>query len=83
MSKTNPYEGFGDFLKGIPDEPIRTKTKVTDNSNNDPPKDDNNPDALPCGCIPHKTRPNDLWGGIYCDTEKQGYCNFECPHEES
>lgn len=38
--------------------------------------------ALPCGCVPHKTRPNDLWGGIYCDTEQQGYCNFECPHED-
>lgn len=37
---------------------------------------------LPCGCIPHEIRPNDLWGGIYCDTEKQGYCNFECPHDE-
>lgn len=37
--------------------------------------------ALPCGCIPHQTRMTD-WG-FRCDTEGQGYCNFECPHEES
>ena len=34
--------------------------------------------ALDCGCIPHSTRPGGM--GVYCETEGQGYCNFECPH---
>lgn len=37
-------------------------------------------DELPCGCRPHYTRMTQ-WG-FRCDTEDQGYCNFECPHEE-
>lgn len=40
----------------------------------------NHPDMLPCGCIPHKTRMTGF--GFTCDTEQQGYCNFECPHQE-
>ncbi|GEM_PF-6844280 len=36
--------------------------------------------ALDCGCEPHETRMS-LWGGLYCVTEGQGYCNYECPHE--
>lgn len=31
-----------------------------------------------CDCVRHKTRMT-AWG-LYCDTEQQGYCNFECPH---
>ena len=37
-------------------------------------------DPLPCGCFPHVTRMTE-WG-FHCATENQGYCNFECPHEE-
>lgn len=33
---------------------------------------------LPCGCIPHDTRPGGM--GVYCETEDNAYCNFECPH---
>lgn len=36
--------------------------------------------TLPCGCVPHVTRMRGIWG-FYCQTEDQGYCNFECPHE--
>lgn len=36
--------------------------------------------ALECGCIPHATTMRGMWG-FYCDTEDQGYCNFECPHD--
>ncbi|MFC3504484.1 hypothetical protein ACFOOK_26430 [Micromonospora krabiensis] len=39
------------------------------------------PEPLPCGCVPHSTRMRGVWG-FYCDTEQQGYCNFECPHED-
>jgi hypothetical protein len=38
-------------------------------------------DALPCGCVPHHTYMRGMWG-FYCETEDQGYCNFECPHED-
>lgn len=41
----------------------------------------NQPEMLPCGCVPHSTRMGGMWG-FYCDTERQGYCNFECPHED-
>lgn len=34
-----------------------------------------------CGCIPHQTTTRGIWG-FYCITEDQGYCNFECPHED-
>lgn len=34
-----------------------------------------------CGCIPHNTYMRGMWG-FYCETEDQGYCNFECPHDE-
>lgn len=37
-------------------------------------------DALPCGCIPHNTYMTGF--GFHCETEDQGYCNFECPHDE-
>jgi len=36
---------------------------------------------LDCGCIPHVTRIRGMWG-FYCETEDQGYCNFECPHQD-
>lgn len=36
--------------------------------------------SLPCGCTPHETRVTE-WSAIYCDTEEQPYCNFECPHQ--
>ncbi len=36
---------------------------------------------LECGCIPHKLG-RTLWGSFYCETEQQGYCNFECPHDD-
>lgn len=38
--------------------------------------------AIPmdCGCIPHLTYMTE-WG-FHCETENQGYCNFECPHED-
>lgn len=39
------------------------------------------PETLSCGCVPHKVRMTDHWG-LYCDTEQQPYCNFECPHED-
>lgn len=35
---------------------------------------------LPCGCRPHITRMTGF--GFHCETEDQGYCNFECPHED-
>ena len=35
---------------------------------------------LPCGCRPHVTRTTGL--GFRCDTEDQGYCNFECTCDE-
>lgn len=34
----------------------------------------------PCGCFPHVTYMTGF--GFHCETEDQGYCNFECPHEE-
>lgn len=38
--------------------------------------------ALPCGCYPHvRTFVSKFWGSR-CEVEQQGYCNFECPHEE-
>jgi hypothetical protein len=37
---------------------------------------------LPCGCVPHVTRMSPLGTALYCETEGQPYCNFECPHEE-
>jgi hypothetical protein len=39
--------------------------------------------SLPCGCVPHATRmrDNSLGQPLWCDTEQQAYCNFECPHE--
>lgn len=37
--------------------------------------------VLDCGCVPHVTRMRGMWG-FYCETEDQGYCNFECPHED-
>lgn len=37
--------------------------------------------TMPCGCMPHVTYMRGIWG-FYCETEDQGYCNFECPHEE-
>jgi hypothetical protein len=33
-----------------------------------------------CGCIAHHTRPGGM--GVFCITERNGYCNFECPHDE-
>lgn len=36
-------------------------------------------ESLDCGCIPHYTHMRGMWG-FYCETEDQGYCNFECPH---
>lgn len=33
-----------------------------------------------CGCIAHHTKPGGM--GVYCITEQNGYCNFECPHDE-
>lgn len=35
---------------------------------------------LECGCVPHRTRMTGM--GFTCIAEDQGYCNFECPHEE-
>jgi hypothetical protein len=39
---------------------------------------------LPCGCVPHTTRmrDNSLGQPLWCDTEQQAYCNFECPHQD-
>jgi hypothetical protein len=36
--------------------------------------------SLSCGCTPHTTQMRPM--GFHCVTEQQGYCNFECPHEE-
>lgn len=33
-----------------------------------------------CGCFPHVTYMTGF--GFHCETEDQGYCNFECPHIE-
>lgn len=33
-----------------------------------------------CGCVAHHTRPGGA--GVFCITEQNGYCNFECPHED-
>jgi hypothetical protein len=33
-----------------------------------------------CGCWPHRLRTTAM--GMTCLAEDQGYCNFECPHEE-
>lgn len=42
------------------------------------------PDCKPyvwdCGCIAHHTKPGGM--GVYCITEDNAYCNFECPHDE-
>jgi hypothetical protein len=42
------------------------------------------PDCKPyvwsCGCIAHHTKPGGM--GVFCITEDNGYCNFECPHDE-
>lgn len=35
-----------------------------------------------CGCWPHRIGTASIWGGLYCFTEKQGYCNFECECED-
>lgn len=35
---------------------------------------------LSCGCIPHTTQMTPF--GFRCVTEDQGYCNFECPHDD-
>ena len=35
---------------------------------------------LECGCRPHVTEMT-AWG-FHCVTEDQGYCNFECPHDD-
>lgn len=37
-------------------------------------------DRLPCGCIPHNTYGTGF--GFHCETEDQGYCNFECYHDD-
>lgn len=37
---------------------------------------------LPCGCVPHETRMSHFGTAVYCETEQNAYCNFECPHEE-
>ena len=37
---------------------------------------------LPCGCVPHKTRMSPWGTALYCETEGQPYCNFECPHAD-
>lgn len=36
--------------------------------------------ALACGCIPHITRMSHFGTAVYCETEQNAYCNFECPH---
>ena len=33
-----------------------------------------------CGCVAHHTRPGGM--GVFCITEQNAYCNFECPHED-
>jgi hypothetical protein len=42
------------------------------------------PDCMPyvwdCGCFAHHTKPGGM--GVFCITEQNGYCNFECPHDE-
>lgn len=37
---------------------------------------------LPCGCRPHRTRMSHFGTALYCETEQNAYCNFECPHDE-
>lgn len=39
-------------------------------------------DPLPCGCFPHVTEMSWFGTALYCKTEQNAYCNFECPHEE-
>ena len=39
-------------------------------------------EPLPCGCIPHETHMSHFGTALYCETEQNPYCNFECPHEE-
>lgn len=70
----NPYEGFGDFLKDLPEKTVRIKAAKA------MPIPDVTP--LPCGCVPHKTHMSTFGTALYCETEQQPYCNFECPHEE-
>jgi hypothetical protein len=49
---------------------------------NPKPKAPDWPIVLPCGCRPHRTRMSTFGTTLYCDTEQNAYCNFECPHED-
>ena len=36
---------------------------------------------LRCGCFPHVTRMSTFGTAVWCETEQNAYCNFECEHE--